>query len=62
MINDGLDIYNRFDEWTMRTSVLDGSGLTWIVRIPLNLVIVAISLVAWLVARNTNKGASNAKK
>jgi len=59
MINDGLDVYNCFDDWTRRTGILDGSGLTWIARIPLNVAIVAVSLVAWLIAKNKNKEAHN---
>ena len=57
-MNDGLDVYNGFDDWTKRAGILDGSGLTWIVRIPLNLVLIVVSLVAWLITR-TKKEAHN---
>jgi len=66
-MNDVLDVYNRFDDWTNRTGILDGSGLTWIVRIPLNLVLVlvslitmvVVSLITWIIKKNTKKEARN---
>ena len=66
-MNDVLDVYNRFDDWTNRTGILDGSGLTWIVRIPLNLVLVLVSLITMvvvslitrLIKKNTKKEARN---
>ena len=47
MTSDGLYLYNRFDDWTKRTGILDGSGLTWVARLPINLLVVVVSLVAW---------------
>ena len=35
-------VYDKFDAWTQRTGILDGSGLTWIARIPINLVIIVV--------------------
>lgn len=41
---DLLEPYNRFDEWTQRTGILSGGGLTWIVRIPLNILFILVLL------------------
>jgi len=39
-MQDILEPYEKFDAWTQRTGILDGGGLTWVIRIPLNLLIV----------------------
>ena len=61
-MSDGLDTYNAFDNWAKRTGILDGGGLTWVARIPLNLVIVAVSLVVWLITKSIKKEVNNANK
>lgn len=58
-MNDGLEFYNRFNGWTERTGIMDGSGLTWIVRIPLNLIVIIVSLIIWLSKRGTKKEVHN---
>ena len=40
----------KFDDWTERTGILDGSGLTWIGRIPASLIAVLVSLIYWGIA------------
>ena len=57
---DMLTPYHRFDEWTQRTGILDGGGLTWVVRLPLNLVFVLVLLlravVLWIIGKNSKEG------
>ena len=50
-MSDGLDVYNQFDSWTERTGILNGGGLTWVVRLPLNLIVVVISIIVWVLTR-----------
>lgn len=57
-MSDALDICYSFDRWTERTGILDGSGLTWIARIPISLVVLVISVSAWLITRNKTKEAN----
>ena len=46
---DILEPYHRFDAWTQRTGVLNGGGLSWVVRIPLNIVFVVVLFLCALV-------------
>ena len=48
-MNDLLEPYESFDAWTKRTGILDGSGLTWVVRLPLNVVIILVTFLVALV-------------
>lgn len=44
-----MSAYDRFDGWTQRTGILDGSGLTWVVRIPLNILFFVVPYIILLV-------------
>jgi len=37
--------YDNFDRWTQRTSIFDGGGLTWIARIPFNIIFYIIGYI-----------------
>ena len=55
--------YEKFDAWTQRTGILDGSGLTWVVRWPLNiLLLVVLPLLIFLVALLTGALSSLIKR
>ena len=38
----------RFDDWSVRTGVLNGSGLTWLGRLPVGVFVILVSVVYWL--------------
>jgi len=48
-------IYDGFDDWTKRTGILDGSGLTWIARIPLNILFAVTALIVGCIIAISNK-------
>lgn len=44
----------KFDDWTERTGILSGSGLTWIGRLPVGILVLLISLIYWLIRGRSN--------
>ena len=54
-MNKVESVYNGFDDWTKRTGILDGSGLTWIARIPLNVLFAIIALIVGGITAISNK-------
>ena len=41
----------KFENWTERTGIMDGSGLSWVGAIPASIVVLLISLCYWIIKR-----------
>ena len=39
----------KFDDWTQNTGILSGWGLTWVLRLPIGIIMLIVSPIYWLV-------------
>jgi len=46
-----LYLSRKFDDWTENTGILNGWGLTWILRLPIGIILLVISPLYWLTIR-----------
>jgi len=46
----------KFDDWTQNTGIMSGWGLTWVLRVPIGIILLIVSPIYWLVTRRESKG------
>ena len=62
--NHPMYIARMFDDWTTRTGIMDGSGLSWVGHAVVGIIlIIPVSILYWLLlGRRTMKEAENANR
>jgi len=53
--NHPMYLARKFDDWTEHTGILSGSGLTWIARIPIGIIMILASIIRWLIIKRIKR-------
>jgi len=53
-----LYLSRKFDDWTEKTGLMNGWGLTWMLRLPIGIILLIMSPLYWLIIK---RGQANEK-